>query len=130
MNLAHGGNVDIGEAVGIIAAQAIGEPGTQLTMRNFHSGGVASAADITQGLPRVEELFEARKPKSDATLAEIAGKVSIVETKKKREIIVTSEEDPNEKKAYPDPLRRAPARAGRPDRGRGRRIDRRLHQSP
>ena len=100
MNLAHGGNVDIGEAVGIIAAQAIGEPGTQLTMRNFHSGGVASASDITQGLPRVEELFEARKPKSDATLAEIAGKVSIVETKKKREIIVTSEEDPNEKKAY------------------------------
>ena len=100
MNLAHGGNVDIGEAVGIIAAQAIGEPGTQLTMRNVHSGGVASASDITQGLPRVEELFEARKPKSDATLAEIAGKVSIVETKKKREIIVTSEEDPNEKKAY------------------------------
>ena len=100
MNLAHGGNVDIGEAVGMIAAQAIGEPGTQLTMRNFHSGGVASASDITQGLPRVEELFEARKPKSDATLAEIAGKVSIVETKKKREIIVTSEEDPNEKKAY------------------------------
>ena len=100
MNLAHGGNVDIGEAVGIIAAQAIGEPGTQLTMRNFHSGGVASAEDITQGLPRVEELFEARKPKHDATLAEIAGRVSIVENKKKREIIITNEEDANEKKAY------------------------------
>ncbi len=100
MNLAHGGNVDIGEAVGIIAAQSIGEPGTQLTMRTFHSGGVASADDITQGLPRVEELFEARKPKRDATLAEIAGKVQIVENKKKREVIITSEEDPNEKKTY------------------------------
>ncbi len=100
MNLAHGGLVDIGEAVGIIAAQSIGEPGTQLTMRTFHTGGVASAEDITQGLPRVEELFEARKPKRDATLAEIAGKVSLSETKKKREIIVTSEEDANEKKAY------------------------------
>ncbi len=100
MNLAHGGNVDIGEAVGIIAAQSIGEPGTQLTMRTFHSGGVASADDITQGLPRVEELFEARKPKRDATLAEISGTVQIVETKKKREIIVTSEEDASEKKTY------------------------------
>ena len=100
MNLAHGGNVDIGEAVGIIAAQSIGEPGTQLTMRTFHSGGVASADDITQGLPRVEELFEARKPKRDATLAEIGGKVQIVESKKKREVIITSEEDPNEKKTY------------------------------
>ena len=100
MNLAHGGNVDIGEAVGIIAAQSIGEPGTQLTMRTFHSGGVASADDITQGLPRVEELFEARKPKRDATLAEISGTVQIVENKKKREIIVTSEEDASEKKTY------------------------------
>ena len=100
MNLAHGGIVDIGEAVGIIAAQSIGEPGTQLTMRTFHSGGVASADDITQGLPRVEELFEARKPKRDATLAEISGKVQIVESKKKREVIITSEEDPNEKKTY------------------------------
>ncbi|MBR4360993.1 MAG: DNA-directed RNA polymerase subunit beta' [Clostridia bacterium] len=100
MNLAHGGNVDIGEAVGIIAAQSIGEPGTQLTMRTFHSGGVASADDITQGLPRVEELFEARKPKRDATLAEISGSVQIVENKKKREIIVTSEEDASEKKVY------------------------------
>jgi len=100
MNLAHGGVVDIGEAVGIIAAQAIGEPGTQLTMRTFHTGGVASAEDITQGLPRVEELFEARKPKHDAVLAEIAGRVSIAENKKKREIVVTSEEDANEKKTY------------------------------
>ena len=100
MNLAHGGIVDIGEAVGIIAAQSIGEPGTQLTMRTFHSGGVASADDITQGLPRVEELFEARKPKRDATLAEISGKVQIVESKKKREVIITNEDDPNEKKSY------------------------------
>jgi len=100
MNLAHGGNVDIGEAVGIIAAQSIGEPGTQLTMRTFHSGGVASADDITQGLPRVEELFEARKPKRDATLAEISGRVQLVESKKKREIIVTNEEDASEKKTY------------------------------
>ncbi|MBR3107166.1 MAG: DNA-directed RNA polymerase subunit beta' [Clostridia bacterium] len=100
MNLAHGGIVDIGEAVGIIAAQSIGEPGTQLTMRTFHSGGVASADDITQGLPRVEELFEARKPKRDATLAEISGKVQIVESKKKREVIITNEDDPSEKKTY------------------------------
>ena len=101
MNLAHGGDVDIGEAVGIIAAQAIGEPGTQLTMRTFHTGGIASTSDITQGLPRVEELFEARKPKHDATLAEISGRVSISENKKKREITITNEEDPNEKKVYP-----------------------------
>ncbi|MBQ9263883.1 MAG: DNA-directed RNA polymerase subunit beta' [Clostridia bacterium] len=101
MNLAHGGNVDIGEAVGIIAAQSIGEPGTQLTMRTFHSGGVASdPEDITQGLPRVEELFEARKPKRDATLAEIDGKVTIAENKKKQEIIVTSETDASVKKVY------------------------------
>ncbi len=99
-NLAHGGDVDIGEAVGIIAAQSIGEPGTQLTMRNFHTGGVASAVDITQGLPRVEELFEARKPKIEATLAEINGKVSMGTSKKRREIIVTSDDDPNEKKSY------------------------------
>ncbi|MCI5765398.1 MAG: DNA-directed RNA polymerase subunit beta', partial [Clostridiales bacterium] len=100
-NLATGGKVDIGEAVGIIAAQAIGEPGTQLTMRTFHTGGIASTSDITQGLPRVEELFEARKPKHDATLAEISGRVSISENKKKREITITNEEDPNEKKVYP-----------------------------
>ena len=100
MNLAHGGVVDIGEAVGIIAAQSIGEPGTQLTMRTFHTGGVASAEDITQGLPRVEELFEARRPKRDATLAEISGRVSLSENKKKREIIITSDEDSTEKKVY------------------------------
>ncbi len=99
-NLAHGGMVDIGEAVGIIAAQSIGEPGTQLTMRNFHSGGVASATDITQGLPRVEELFEARKPKVEATLAEINGTVSFGTSKKRREIIITSDDDPGEKKSY------------------------------
>ena len=100
MNMAHGGKIDIGEAVGIIAAQAIGEPGTQLTMRTFHTGGIASGEDITQGLPRVEELFEARKPKREAILAEIDGKVTIQETKKKRELIITSEQDASEKKAY------------------------------
>jgi len=99
-NLATGGSVDIGEAVGIIAAQAIGEPGTQLTMRTFHTGGIASGDDITQGLPRVEELFEARRPKRDAILAEISGIVSIQETKKKRELVVTSQEDAHEQKAY------------------------------
>ncbi len=91
-NLATGGPVDIGEAVGIIAAQSIGEPGTQLTMRTFHTGGVASGEDITQGLPRVEELFEARKPKGLAVISELAGTVKLAETKKKREIIVTSED--------------------------------------
>ena len=90
-NLATGRVVDIGEAVGIIAAQSIGEPGTQLTMRTFHTGGVAGA-DITQGLPRVEELFEARKPKGLAVISEIAGTVSIKESKKKREVIVTDDE--------------------------------------
>ncbi len=91
-NLATGNVVGIGEAVGIIAAQSIGEPGTQLTMRTFHTGGVAAAADITQGLPRVEELFEARKPKGLAVISEIDGKVEINEDKRKREIIVTNEE--------------------------------------
>ncbi|MDD3335340.1 MAG: DNA-directed RNA polymerase subunit beta' [Eubacteriales bacterium] len=100
MNLATGGAVDIGEAVGIIAAQAIGEPGTQLTMRTFHTGGIASGEDITQGLPRVEELFEARKPKRDAILSEINGKVSLGENKKKREITVTSTEEAHEQKTY------------------------------
>ncbi len=99
-NMAHGGKVDVGEAVGIIAAQAIGEPGTQLTMRTFHTGGIAGGEDITQGLPRVEELFEARKPKRDAILAEIVGTVSMQETKKRREIVITSDEDPKEQKAY------------------------------
>ena len=100
MNLATGGAVDVGEAVGIIAAQAIGEPGTQLTMRTFHTGGIASGDDITQGLPRVEELFEARKPKRDAILSEISGKVSLGENKKKREIVVTSADDAHEQKTY------------------------------
>ncbi len=90
-NLATGKEVNIGEAVGIIAAQSIGEPGTQLTMRTFHTGGVAAAEDITQGLPRVEELFEARKPKGLAMISEIGGIVSINEGKKKKEITITSE---------------------------------------
>ncbi|MBE7034836.1 MAG: DNA-directed RNA polymerase subunit beta' [Ruminococcaceae bacterium] len=92
-NLASGDKVPVGEAVGIIAAQSIGEPGTQLTMRTFHTGGVATADDITQGLPRVEELFEARKPKGLAIIAEIGGKVSLVENKKKREIVITDDEN-------------------------------------
>ncbi len=90
-NMATGEAVQVGEAVGIIAAQSIGEPGTQLTMRTFHSGGVAGD-DITQGLPRVEELFEARKPKGLAIIAEFGGVASIKDTKKKREIVVTNEE--------------------------------------
>ena len=98
LNLATGKPVHIGEAVGIIAAQSIGEPGTQLTMRTFHTGGVAGA-DITQGLPRVEELFEARKPKGMAVISEIEGKVTMSETKKKREITVTS--DDGTSKVYP-----------------------------
>ncbi|MBR0351443.1 MAG: DNA-directed RNA polymerase subunit beta', partial [Clostridia bacterium] len=93
MGLARRSLVSIGEAVGIIAAQSIGEPGTQLTMRTIHSGGVAGVADITQGLPRVEELFEARKPKGLAVVSEIDGKVKIKETKKKKEVIVTSDTD-------------------------------------
>ncbi len=89
-NMASGEPVQVGEAVGIIAAQSIGEPGTQLTMRTFHSGGVAGD-DITQGLPRVEELFEARKPKGLAIIAEIPGVATIRDTKKKREVVVTNE---------------------------------------
>ncbi|MBR6954587.1 MAG: DNA-directed RNA polymerase subunit beta' [Clostridia bacterium] len=99
MNMAHGGKVDIGEAVGIIAAQAIGEPGTQLTMRNFHSGGVAGAEDITQGLPRVEELFEARKPKHEAVLAEIDGIMTVAEVKNKRMLTITSETNPQDSRS-------------------------------
>ena len=91
-NLANGEAVNIGEAVGIIAAQSIGEPGTQLTMRTFHAGGVAGGDDITQGLPRVEELFEARKPKGLAIIAEIGGRVKITENKKKREITILNDE--------------------------------------
>ena len=97
-NMATGNAVQVGEAVGIIAAQSIGEPGTQLTMRTFHSGGVAGS-DITQGLPRVEELFEARKPKGLAIITEIAGTAEIVDTKKKREIVVTNKET-GESKTY------------------------------
>jgi len=93
MGLARRDLVSIGEAIGIIAAQSIGEPGTQLTMRTIHSGGVAGVADITQGLPRVEELFEARKPKGLAIISEIAGKVKIKETKKKKEVVVTSSDN-------------------------------------
>ena len=95
-NLATGRPVGIGEAVGVIAAQSIGEPGTQLTMRTFHTGGVAAAADITQGLPRVEELFEVRKPKGLAIISEIDGTVDIRETAKKREIVVTGDDGTSE----------------------------------
>ena len=95
-NMATGQPVQVGEAVGIIAAQSIGEPGTQLTMRTFHTGGVAGG-DITQGLPRVEELFEARRPKGLAIIAEFGGVVAIKDTKKKREIIVTDNETGNSK---------------------------------
>ena len=90
-NMASGRYVRIGESVGIIAAQSIGEPGTQLTMRTFHTGGIAGD-DITQGLPRVEELFEARKPKGLAIIAEFGGRVTLNDTKKKREVIITSED--------------------------------------
>ena len=97
-NLATGQAVQVGEAVGIIAAQSIGEPGTQLTMRTFHAGGVAGD-DITQGLPRIEELFEARKPKGLAIITEFGGVVQIKDTKKKREVVVTNKET-GETKAY------------------------------
>ena len=92
MGLATRKEVNIGEAVGIIAAQSIGEPGTQLTMRTFHTGGVAGG-DITQGLPRVEELFEARKPKGLAVISEIDGTVKIEEVKKRKEVTITSKDD-------------------------------------
>ena len=101
MGLARRDLVSIGESVGIIAAQSIGEPGTQLTMRTIHSGGVAGVADITQGLPRVEELFEARKPRGVAIITEIDGKVKIKETKKKKEVIVTNQ---MESKSYTIPF--------------------------
>ena len=96
-NLATGEPVTVGEAVGIIAAQSIGEPGTQLTMRTFHTGGIASSQDITQGLPRVEELFEARKPKTLAILSEIDGRISFREIKKNEHIVVTNDETAEEK---------------------------------
>lgn len=96
-NLANGMPVSVGEAVGIIAAQSIGEPGTQLTMRTFHTGGVASAEDITQGLPRVEELFEGRKPKHLAILSEIAGEVRFEDIKKNKHVVVFNSETGDEK---------------------------------
>ena len=99
VNLATGKLVNVGEAVGIIAAQSIGEPGTQLTMRNFHAGGVAGGTDVTQGLPRVEELFEARKPRGIAILTEIAGKVTVEEAKRRREVTVSNDET-GEAKTY------------------------------
>ncbi len=99
-SLATGKLVDIGEAVGIIAAQSIGEPGTQLTMRTFHTGGVASADDITQGLPRVVELFEARQPKGRSPISEAAGRISIDETDKAKKILVTPD-DGSEVQEYP-----------------------------
>ncbi|WMJ22305.1 DNA-directed RNA polymerase subunit beta' [Paludicola sp. MB14-C6] len=100
-NLATGNPVAIGEAVGVIAAQSIGEPGTQLTMRTFHTGGIASAEDITQGLPRIEELFEGRKPKNSAVIAEIDGRVRIEEIKRTRHIFVTNFD--GEERDYPIP---------------------------
>ena len=102
MNMATAQKINIGEAVGIIAAQSIGEPGTQLTMRTFHTGGVASAGDITQGLPRVEELFEARKPKGLAIVSEINGTVRVEETKKKRTVHVMG--DDGEEVSYDIPF--------------------------
>ncbi|HEU5044981.1 MAG TPA: DNA-directed RNA polymerase subunit beta' [Nocardioidaceae bacterium] len=99
-SLATGKLVDIGEAVGIIAAQSIGEPGTQLTMRTFHTGGVASADDITQGLPRVVELFEARQPKGRAPITEAAGRITIEETDKARKVLVTPD-DGSDVQEYP-----------------------------
>ena len=96
-NLANGMPVTVGEAVGIIAAQSIGEPGTQLTMRTFHTGGVASAEDITQGLPRIEELFEGRKPKHLAIISEIAGEVKFEEIKKNRHAVIYNKETGEEK---------------------------------
>ncbi len=100
-SLANGNPITIGEAVGIIAAQSIGEPGTQLTMRTFHTGGIASAEDITQGLPRVEELFESRRPKSSAIITKIAGKVSFEEIKKTRHAVITADDGTSEQYAIP-----------------------------
>ncbi|GAA2719896.1 DNA-directed RNA polymerase subunit beta' [Cellulomonas aerilata] len=99
-SLATGKLVDIGEAVGIIAAQSIGEPGTQLTMRTFHTGGVASADDITQGLPRIQELFEARTPKGEGPIAEFTGRITIDEAERTRRIVLTPD-DGSEEIAYP-----------------------------
>src|SRR5207302_5242148 len=103
-NLATGRLVEVGEAVGIIAAQSIGEPGTQLTMRTFHTGGVAGE-DITHGLPRVVELFEARKPKGEAQIAELSGTVEIIEGDKARELKVTVTSEDGEQVQYAVSLR-------------------------
>ena len=105
-NMASGNPVKIGEAVGVIAAQSIGEPGTQLTMRTFHSGGIATSEDITQGLPRVEELFECRTPKAQAIISDIPGVVSIVEKNKKRTVVVSDLENPDgpQVKEYAPPV--------------------------
>ncbi|MBP1578709.1 MAG: DNA-directed RNA polymerase subunit beta', partial [Oscillospiraceae bacterium] len=100
-SLANGQLINIGEAVGIIAAQSIGEPGTQLTMRTFHTGGIASAEDITQGLPRVEELFESRRPKNAAIITKVSGKVRYEEIKKTRHAIITQEDGTEEAYAVP-----------------------------
>src|SRR5204862_4437546 len=102
-SLASGKLVDVGEAVGIVAAQSIGEPGTQLTMRTFHTGGVAGD-DITQGLPRVVELFEARQPKGKAPIAEAAGRVRIEETEQTNKLVVTPD-DGSDETAVPIPKR-------------------------
>ena len=124
-SLANGQPVTVGEAVGIIAAQSIGEPGTQLTMRTFHTGGVASAEDITQGLPRVDELFESRKPKHLAIIAEIGGTIGFEEVKRKPPRRRARRERPEK---LPDPVRRAFERQGRRRRREGRAPDRRLRQ--
>ena len=99
--------VDVGEAVGFVAAQSIGEPGTQLTLRSFHSGGVASASDITQGLPRVTELFEARTPKGEAPISEFAGTIKVQDTERGREVILQPDDDSLEPITY-QVTRRAP----------------------
>ena len=101
-NMSNNNLVAVGEAVGVIAAQSIGEPGTQLTMRTFHTGGIASAEDITQGLPRVEELFESRRPKNAAIVARFGGKVSMTEIKNTRNVIITDPETATEE-FYPVP---------------------------
>ena len=116
--MATGAMVEIGDAVGIIAAQSIGEPGTQLTMRTFHTGGVAGL-DITQGLPRVVELFEARKPKGLAQIAEADGKVAVEETDKGTTIIITDAKGEEHTYSLPAALAAA-GQARRPDRGAAR----------
>ena len=127
-SLATGKLVDIGEAVGIIAAQSIGEPGTQLTMRTFHTGGSASADDITQGLPRVQELFEARTPKGASPIAEAAGRITIEDTDRSRKVILTPDNG-DEPHVYPVLQALDPPRRGRPAR-RARPAAHRRHRRP